>query len=1135
MAHDENDLGPDDKQGAEPDAFPSEPVAAETVAAEAAPEAEASAEAEPPPPPPKPQPVRRVSVRPPAPPTPAPAIEDDGKPEPGGKRPSRFGRRAKIIFAVGALILLSAGGYVAFVILYEQHQAKICAEARRTNTPEKIRECFDCRTQGQWKSSMLHRIAQADQVQNLDLLIAAVQGADTTLAKEAANAILYMAQSPDSAVRAKVAGYKDTVLKKRMDALKGTKDREALQIRALLGLSLLYMEDVAGLEAAMRDATEFNYEAFSEAMLGYLANEKMDFFEGVMKMAQGADPQLTSRVLGVLEEIDYSGRSAETEAKRGRVIQLLTNVLSSNPEPDVEVAAILCWAETGDEGALARVAEYFDRAATLENAEAASERQQGKDLGRRAEQLFAKVKLRYGAEKLVDLYRLIKKNKHRQERILYLVRQLHDPREKVRQFLLEAVEKYAPPEGDFGVYLDEQDQLSHAGTLFVNSVFALSELLDPRAVPHLRTILNKFSTMVKITDEQANLYNAGLLILGSLAVREGPPLEEDIAKYIFELSDPRKYPERWTEKRAGKLRVLSFIAGDLWDRFLKARPECRDDIDPTTTLVKPVEGCVSAVDMRSELLPPPGQETVAPVEEVKPEDQMTDLEKELAKRAERLKEFDEGDKTLDDTKEEELIWVFDTSLIDVKAKIYYFTKVFACPIEITMVAAMMDRNDQRVKAYERWCGDYSPATESLARLAHSASDSFRREARQYLADRLDKTFLHFPDTQEPIPYDQYMNQSIYNFVMYRQAVAKSLGYLGTADPKLIEALSTVVFDEFDHPQVGRYAGVSLGIVADTATLQAIVDGFVSPDTHPDIRGYLLKAIDGHFRFAPLNDLAPKIPEAETQAIEKLVQFLATYQGGLKELPSNRLYLLGALFGSMANNETVGAKLAELVRGTDPRIREVAFLALICSAVRASAQPLFEQVYGEKTPEPNVQALKSQTTLRTLRDVYTNVGTPNDPYTIPVRSRTEIDDETLFHRLDVLHGLKDLDQKEFLDYYTMRMALALGVDKDAYDKAVQEAGLEAADSYTPIAYKLAYKDNFTYYETPYLTWIDMLYNYANDPTKDIKYRKYAVELLWRIDERGYVYAIYTDTAADGRSPEDRKLHDYVYDTVMKEFQ
>ena len=153
----------------------------------------------------------------------------------------------------------------------------------------------------------------------------------------------------------------------------------------------------------------------------------------------------------------------------------------------------------------------------------------------------------------------------------------------------------------------------------------------------------------------------------------------------------------------------------------------------------------------------------------------------------------------------------------------------------------------------------------------------------------------------------------------------------------------------------------------------------------------------------------------------------------------------------------------------------------------------------------------------------------------MRSKTEIDDETLFHRLDVLHGLKDLDQKEFLDYYTMRMALALGVDKDAYDKAVQEAGLEAADSYTPIAYKLAYKDNFTYYETPYLTWIDALYKYAASMDKNLLFRKYAVELLWRIDERGFVYSIYQDVGGQERSEADRKLHDYVYDTVMKEFQ
>ena len=180
------------------------------------------------------------------------------------------------------------------------------------------------------------------------------------------------------------------------------------------------------------------------------------------------------------------------------------------------------------------------------------------------------------------------------------------------------------------------------------------------------------------------------------------------------------------------------------------------------------------------------------------------------------------------------------------------------------------------------------------------------------------------------------------------------------------------------------------------------------------------------------------------------------------------------------------------------------------------------------------SLRSGTTLKTLRDVFTNVGTPNDPYTVPVRSRLEVEDETLFRRLDVLHTLQDLGQKDYLDYYVMRLALALGVDKTAMDKAQQEAGLEAADSYTPIAYKLSYKDNFTYYETPYLTWTDALYKYAADPGKNLEFRKYAVELLWRIDERGYVYSIYQELASEGRSEDDKKLHDYVYETVMQEF-
>ncbi|MBI5487549.1 MAG: hypothetical protein HY905_09465 [Deltaproteobacteria bacterium] len=1165
MSQDENDHGPDDQQGAPPEATPAQTPEAGTAepAAEAAaeavqpaaepeapaePVAEAAAEPsgepqapQPPPVAPAPPPARAarpVSVRPPARPSapPPPEFVDDGKPEAGQRRLGRFSRRNKLIFAIGAVIILAGGGTVGFLILYEQHQAKICAEARATNDPGTLRECWNCSTQDQWKPTVIHRIANSDQVDNLDILTSALQGGNMELAAEAANAFLYLAQSPDENVRAKVAALKDSVLKKRMDSLKGTKDEQGMQARALLGVALVYMSDVDGLEPAMVEATVFNYSAYSESMIGNLANRDSAFFDGLMKLAERDEPTIITRVLGALEKVDYTAGDAEAEGHRERVVTRLKAILSGNPEPDVEVAAILCWSETGDEGALQRVAEYFDRAAALENAEAPTEREEAQDLQRRAEQLFNKVKLRYGADKLVDLYRLIKKNRHRQERILYLVRQLHDPREKIRQFLLEAVEKYAPKDGDFGEHVDDQDQLTHAGTLYVNAVFGLAELLDARAVGPLQTILNKFSTMVRITDEQANLYNAGLMILGSIAVREGPPLEEDVARYIFELSDPRKYPERWTEKRAGKLRVLSFVAGDIWDRFLVAHPECRDDLDPATTLVKPVEGCVSAVDLRSELAPPPGTEVAPVVEAPKPPEEMTEAEKELAKRAERLREFEEGEKTLEDTKKEELSWVFDTGAIDLKAKVYYFVKVFACPIEITMDAAMMDRNDQRVKEYERWCGDYSPATESLARLAHKASDSFRREARQYLADRLDKTFLKYPGTQEVILYNQNMSKEIYTFVRFREAVAKSLGYLGTADPKLIEALKTVAFDENDHPQVGLPAGKSLGIVADAQTLDEIVDGFVSEDLHPDVRGYLLSAIEGHFRFAPLNDLAPKIPDAENRAIDKLATFLARYEGGLQVLPSNRLFLLGALFGSMATNPTVAGKVVDLTRGPDARVREIALLALICSAAPDTVKPVFDEVYGTKTPEPNVAQLKTQITLKTLRDIFMNVGTPNVPYTIPVRSEYDIADESLFRRLKVLHDLADLGQKEFLDYFTMRLALALGTDKDAADKAAEEAGSDAADSYTPIAYKLAYKDNFTYYETPYLTWTDLLYKFASSPDKNIDFRKFAVELLWRIDERGFVYAIYADTSASGRSNEDdRRLHDYIFESVMREYR
>ncbi len=803
----------------------------------------------------------------------------------------------------------------------------------------------------------------------------------------------------------------------------------------------------------------------------------------------------------------------------------------------------MCWAETGDESALQRVAEYFDRAAAMENAPTDGARQTGQDLGRRAEAIFEKIKRRYGAEKLVDLYHLIKRNKHRKERILYYVRELHDPRPRVREFLRELVQHHAPPEGDYGKYFGEDDTLTHAGLTYTNAVFALAELLDESAIDPLMVIIDKFSTMVKITDLEANLFNAGLLILGGMAVHIGGRVQEDIAKYILTISDPERYPERWTEKRAGKLRVLSFIAADMWKKFLRERPDCANDIDPATTLPRLGSDCPSAVDLRAEIPPPPAPATPAagagapsapaPVAPVVAS-QYEELP-EMQARRERERLFVEGTKSLDAVKKEEIRWVLDWPRLDTKQRIFYFLKLFACPVEITMVSAMMDRRDQRVKDYERWCGDYGAALESLARLAHDAPESFRREARQYLADRLDKTFLKYPGTQETIKYDQYMNKEIYTFVMFRQAVARSLGYLGVPEEKLIEALRTVVFDETDHPQVGRYAGVSLGIVADARTLDEIVEGFISPDTHPDTRAYLLKAIDGHFRYAPLNDLAPSIVDAQRRAIDRLMTFLAGYRGGIKDLPTTRLYLLGALFGSIIKDAALASRLVELTRGPDPRIREVALLALKCSADRQSAEPVFRQVYGPEEPTGPVAELRSQITLKTLRNVFTNAGAAGaDPYTIPIRSAHDIDDETLFRRLDVLNALADVGRREYLDYYMMRMALALGTDKDAYDEALAEAGPEAADRYTPLAYKLSYRDNFTYYETPYLTWIDMLHKYALDSSKNAKYRRYAVDLLWRIDERGFVYSIYAAVGREGAPDADQDLRRYIYETVMQQY-
>jgi hypothetical protein len=279
-------------------------------------------------------------------------------------------------------------------------------------------------------------------------------------------------------------------------------------------------------------------------------------------------------------------------------------------------------------------------------------------------------------------------------------------------------------------------------------------------------------------------------------------------------------------------------------------------------------------------------------------------------------------------------------------------------------------------------------------------------------------------------------------------------------------------------------------------------------------------------------------DADRRAIARLAEFLGSYQGGFRHLPATRMFLLGVLFGSAATTPETAGKLADLVlNSTNSRIREISLLGLICSAGPDQAGPVFERVFAGD--DEAMAELRSQTTLKALRDVYVNVGTPNDPYTIMIRSSNDIRTGVLFRRLQTLAHVRRLGHREFIDYYVMRLALALGVDKDAMDAAYSEAGLEATDKYTPIAYKLSYRDNFTYYETPYLTWVDELYTFAMNTGNDMEYRKLAIELLWRIDERGFVYAIYDQTTTAGETDAERQqnraLHDYVYESVMREFR
>jgi hypothetical protein len=244
-------------------------------------------------------------------------------------------------------------------------------------------------------------------VENLDLAAEAVAGGDAELAIEGANVLLHMVQSPDPAVRAKIGDLTESLLVPQVQATAGAADENRRRLRGLLGLTLGWLEDVRGLEASMTDAAAFGFEAFSAPMFGRLAARHPEFFDGLMKLSATDDASLQLRLVNALQEVDYSGRDATSTARREQVVALLRRVLGAQPSEDLELAAIMCWAATGDAGALERVAEYFDRAAVVEDARDASGNPAETDLAVRAERLFRRVGVRFDAARLVELHRLI--------------------------------------------------------------------------------------------------------------------------------------------------------------------------------------------------------------------------------------------------------------------------------------------------------------------------------------------------------------------------------------------------------------------------------------------------------------------------------------------------------------------------------------------------------------------------------------------------------------------------------------------------------------------------------------------------------------------------------------------------------
>ncbi|MBI5489442.1 MAG: hypothetical protein HY905_19065 [Deltaproteobacteria bacterium] len=232
---------------------------------------------------------------------------------------------------------------------------------RNTNAEADLRACWNLPDEAQWKPTVLHRIAAYELLGLLDLVAEAVNGPELGLAVEGANALLYMIQSPDAAVRDRIRELKEPLIRPRLEALASDASLDARRVRALLGLTLAYLEDPAGLEPSLTLAAGMGYSAHTPALFAHLVARHPAFFESILTLADGASPEVLERIGAVLELVDWTAaEEAGSDRPRARAVDLARRILDSDPRESLRAEALLTWIRTGDPDVLERLAAYLD-------------------------------------------------------------------------------------------------------------------------------------------------------------------------------------------------------------------------------------------------------------------------------------------------------------------------------------------------------------------------------------------------------------------------------------------------------------------------------------------------------------------------------------------------------------------------------------------------------------------------------------------------------------------------------------------------------------------------------------------------------------------------------------------------------